>query len=77
MSEGIVFLIGEGILLLILIATLLIYGFLIYYGFVSFRRKYWFRAIAVMLFLLYSFSFWYTRWTIEKAYCYVDGVWMC
>ena len=51
--EGIVFLIEEGILP-ILIAILLIYGFLIYYGFVSFRRQHWFRAIAVMLFLLYT-----------------------
>jgi len=54
MTEGIVFLIGEGILLLILIATLLVYGFLIYYGFVSFWRQHWFRAIAVMLYLLYT-----------------------
>ena len=47
-------LIGEGILLLILIAFLLIYGFIIYYGFISFRREHWFRAIAVILFLLYT-----------------------
>jgi len=47
-------LIGEGILLLILIAFLLIYVFLIYYGFISFRREHWFRAIAVILFLLYT-----------------------
>ena len=54
MSEGIVFLIGEGILLLILIAFLLVYVFLIYYGYISFRREHWFRAIAVILFLLYT-----------------------
>jgi len=65
----------EGILFLI--AILLIYGFLPYYCFISFKRKHWFRAIAVMLFLLYSFSFWYTRWSIEKEYCYVDGAWIC
>ena len=47
-------LIGDGILLLMLIAFLLIYVFLIYYGFISFRREHWFRAIAVILFLLYT-----------------------
>ena len=47
-------LIGEGILLLMLIAFLLIYVFLIYYGFISFRREHWFREIAVILFLLYT-----------------------
>ena len=52
--EGIIFLIGEGILLLILIALLLVYVFLIYYGYISFRREHWFRAIAVILFLLYT-----------------------
>ena len=63
--------------ILLLIAILLIYGFLIYYGFVSFRRKHWFRFTAVMLYLLYTISFGYTRWGIEKEYCYVDGTWIC
>jgi len=65
----------EGILFLI--AILLIYGFLIYYGFVSFSRKHWFRFTAVMLYLLYTIFYCYARWTFETEYCYVDGAWIC
>ena len=59
------------------IAILLIYGFLIYYGVVSFRRKHWFRFTAVMLYLLFTIIYCYARWTIETEYCYVDGAWIC
>jgi len=59
------------------IAILLIYGFLTYYGFVSFRRKHWVRFTAVMLYLLFTIFYCYARWTVEKEYCYVDGVWIC
>ena len=63
--------------ILFFIVILSIYGFLIYYGFVSFRRKHWFRFIAVMLFLLYTIFFSYARWTIESEYCYVGETWIC
>ena len=63
--------------ILFFIAILSIYGFLIYYGVVSFRRKHWVRFTAVMLYLLFTIIYCYARWTVEKEYCYVDGVWIC
>ena len=63
--------------ILLLIAILLIYGFLPYYCFISFRRKHWFRFTEVMLYLLFTIAYCYARWTVEKEYCYVDGAWIC
>ena len=67
----------QGIFLLSLFGSLVFYFFLIDYGYISFRRKHWFRFTAVMLYLLFTIAYCYARWTVEKEYCYVDGVWMC
>ena len=67
----------EGIFLLSLFGSLVFYFFLIDYGYISFRRKHWFRFTAVMLYLLFTIIYCYARWTVEKEYCYVDGTWIC
>jgi len=43
----------QGIFLLSLFGSLVFFFFLIDYGYISFRRKHWFRFTAVMLYILY------------------------